>query len=80
MNETQSPIFKALSKLDYAIGQLEKAIDEDQAAKKQQSDMFQQLQSEAANGKNNSSLNKEQIVKTLEKSIHTIETVLKEAS
>lgn len=77
MNNAQSPIFSALKKLDYAIGQLEEAVDAEQDAKKRQADMFQRLQEEQ---NKTPTLDKQQIIKTLEKSIKTIETVLKEAS
>lgn len=79
VDNPQSPIHKALAKLDYAIGHLEAAIDADQEAKRRQADLFQQLQ-EQQKANNTPSIDKDSIVKTLEKSIETIETVLKRAS
>ncbi len=84
MNEQHTGIYNALTKLDYAIGQLESAIDAEQESKRRQSDMFQTLQTEKENAVQKQikahTLDKKNIVKTLEKSIKTIETVLKKAS
>ena len=88
MNDQQSVIYNALTKLDYAIEQLENALDAQQEAKALQADMFQTaqtkqeqtIQQQVEEQLKTYKLDKKNIVKTLERSIQTIETVLKKAS